>query len=320
MFDEFENIYPQKPEILGEDVKNKAQKSLFLMVLMIGVVLFMMQDNIFMLLSLIGVVLIHELGHFIGMIIFKFKDHKVFFLPVFSPFLKQKKDTVSQKQYLIMLLLGALPGIIIGTVLLYLFFEQKNEFYLEIASLFIVVNVFTLIPVDLLDGGKIIEHVFFPSNQKVKMYFVLISSILIIFVGFFNQFYVLMLIGFLMALKVRSIQKNESIYNELEEQDIDYKKTYKSLTNKEYWKIRSVFLEFNPRLKEMIPNGDMLWENEKLLTDQITMILRQDIKEDASVFFKVAIFAVIGLVLYFPISILTSHMDFLIQFVENGGF
>ena len=113
--------------------------------------------------------------------------------------------------------------------------------------------------------------------------------------------------------------QNDSIYDELEEQNVDYKKTYKSLTNREYWKIRTVFLENNPKIREIIPHGDELWENERLITDQISNILRIKIKEDASIVFKLFVLAIVCLTVYFPVDLIIKNWDLFTTYIENAG-
>lgn len=319
MFDEFENIYPQKPEIASVSKKANIQKNIMLFVVVLAALLFMLQDSMVMIATMFGVITIHELGHFVGMKVFKFKDNKIFYFPILSNLVKQKTDSVSQKHHLITLLLGPLPGILIGTILLNYYFIEKNEVILHISTLFLAINIFSLIPLDPLDGGRIVQALFFPSNQKIKMYFVLGSSLLFIAVGFYSEFYILMLFGFFMAFKVKSIQKNDSIHEELEEQNIDYKKTYNSLTNKEYWKIRTVFLENNPKIRELIPSGDALWENEKLLTDQISQILKIELKKDASFMFKLIIIVIVGASIYFPMDLVVSHWADFADYIEKAN-
>jgi len=318
MFDELDNIYPQKPEIKSLSKKELAKKNLLVFIVMLTLILFLMQDNIVLISSMFGVIFIHEIGHFIGMKLFKFKDNKIFYFPLLSSFVKQRDNTISQKKHLITLLFGPIPGIIIGTLLLNQYFISENDLLLNISTLFLAINIFSLVPLDPLDGGKLIQSLFFPTNQTVKMYFVLISSVLLIFVGFYFDLYVLMAFGFLMGFKVRSIQKADSIYEELDEQNINYKKTYNSLTNKEYWKIRTIFLDNNPKIKEMIADTDLLWENEKLLTDQVSQILRIETTKDASVFFKVAVIVIVGLAIYFPINLILEQQDFFLKMIENA--
>jgi stage IV sporulation protein FB len=319
MFDDFENIYPQKPEITSISKKNNVQKNVMLFVLVMLALIFMLQDSIVMIVTLFGVIAVHELGHFVGMKLFKFKDNKIFYFPILSNLIKQKTDKVSQKHHLITILLGPIPGILIGVLLLNYYFIDKNEIILNISTLFLAINLFSLIPLDPLDGGRIIQSLFFPSNQKIKMYFVLGSSLIFILVGFYSDFYVLMLFGFFMAFKVKSIQKNDSIHEELEDQNVDYKKAYSSLTNREYWKIRTVFLENNPKIRELIPLGDDLWENEKLLTDQISQILKIELKKDASILFKIVVIAILSAAIYLPIDLVVAHWEDFADYIEKAN-
>jgi len=318
MFDDLENTYPQKPEIKTLSEKDLAKKNLMVFLLMLTVLLFLMQDSVVIISSMFGVIFIHEIGHFIGMKLFKFKDSKIFYFPLLSSFVKQKNDTISQKKHLITLLFGPLPGIIVGTILLNQYFISQNDLLLNISTLFLAINIFSLLPLDPLDGGKIIQSLFFPTNQNIKMYFVLLSSVILIGVGFYFDLYVLMAFGFLMGFKVRSIQKVDSIYVELDEQEINYKKTYKSLTNREYWKIRSIFLDNNPKIKEMIADTDLLWENEKLITNQVNQILRIETTKDASIFFKIIVIALIGLAIYIPFNLILEHQDFFLKMIEDA--
>ncbi len=313
MFNDLENYYPSKPKMPSIGIKDVLQRNFMFIAIAIFIMVFYFSENIILIGSIFAIILFHELGHFVGMKWFKFNDKKMMYVPFFSPFLKQKTETVSQKQYLITVLLGALPGLIIGTFLFYAYLNTKNELLLNISTLFIAVNIFSLLPFDPLDGGKIIETLFFPNNNTIRMYFVLASSIIFIFVGFYFEMYVLMAFGFLMAFKVKSIQRNDFIHKELEEQDVNYKKTYKSLTDREYWKIRNVFLENNPRLKEMIPSSDTIWENENLLIEQISQILKIEIKEDASVIFKLIVILIVGISIYFPINLIITHWNTVFQ-------
>lgn len=309
MFDDLENYYPSKPKMPAISIKDVLQRNFMFIAITIFIMVFYFSENIILVGSVFAIIICHELGHFVGMKWFKFNDKKMMYVPFFSPFLKQKTETVSQKQYLITVLLGALPGVIIGTFLFYAYLNTKNELLLNVSTLFIAINIFSLLPFDPLDGGKIIETLFFPNNNIFKMFFVLISSVIFIFVGFYFEMYVLMAFGFLMAFKVKSIQRNDFIHKELEEQDINYKKTYTSLTDREYWKIRNVFLENNPRLKEIIPNRDTVWENENLIIEQISQILKIEIKEDASIIFKLMVMIIVGVSVYFPINLIVTHWD-----------
>ena len=320
MFDDFENIYPQKPDLVTIPLKDRLKKNVIIFVALATVLIFNFQESGVMLLSLFFVILIHEIGHFVGMKIFGFKDSKIMYFPFLSDMIKQKTEFISQKQRLITLLFGPLPGIIIGTLMLqYYILNPQSDVLLNLATIFLGVNLVSLLPLDPLDGGKIIQTMFFHKVQSFNMYFVLMSSILWIGVGYFTDVYLLIIFGFMMALKVRSIQKNIAIHDELEEQNVDYEKTYKTLTNREYWKIRSVFLENNPKIKAMIPSGDALWENERLLIEQISQILKIKIKKDSSILFNIVIFLIISVAIYFPVNMVMENWDIFADYIERNN-
>jgi hypothetical protein len=103
----------------------------------------------------------------------------------------------------------------------------------------------------------------------------------------------------------------------LDEQNVDYKKPYSSLTDREYWKIRYVFLEYNPKIKAMIPNEEVLWENEKLLIDQIRQVLSTETVKDASIIFKLIVIALIGCAIYFPANLILENLTEFENYINN---
>ncbi|HIP37046.1 MAG TPA: hypothetical protein EYG85_09350 [Crocinitomix sp.] len=313
MFDDLENYYPSKPKLPQVGFKEMLQKNLMFIVIFFFLLAFYFSENIMLIMSMVAAIIFHEFGHFVGMKVFKFNDKKIMYLPFLTFLLKQKTETVSQKQYLITILLGVIPGLLIGTILFYTYLQTQNQLLLTMSTLFIVINIFSVLPLDPLDGGKLVETVFFPNNNTFKLYYVLISSVVFIVIGFYFELYVLMIFGFLMAFKVKSIQRNDTIQKTLDNQEVDYKKPYSLLSDREYWKIRNVFLDNNPRIKELIPSTDIVWENENLLIAQISQILKIEIKTDASLAFKVLVFAILFVSVYFPIHLILKHWETVFQ-------
>src|SRR5262249_26862794 len=66
---------------------------------------------------LIGVLLFHEAGHFLGMRTFGYRDVRMFFIPGFGAAVAGKKEGVPAWQEAIVLLLGPLPGLVLGSAL-----------------------------------------------------------------------------------------------------------------------------------------------------------------------------------------------------------
>ena len=310
MFDTDDSIFPSKPELIVDENKSSTMKFVLSSLLFIAVFVSLFLDNYLFIIEVIAVLLIHELGHFIMMRKYGYKTANTIFVPFLGTISVDKTRKISQKQKVIIALMGPLPGIIIGCTLLIYYLNFPFEgIVLELALLFLAVNLLNLIPIDPLDGGHFIESVFFPTKEKFKMIFTLLSSFILIGAGYYLSFYILMVFGFFMAFKVRSYQKNQKIHEDLTDINLDFQKTYTELSNREYWTIRRVFLDSNPKIKDIIPNDMVLWENEKLLVDQIKQILRTEVVLDLKIGLKMVLLAVFILAIVIPGILLIQNWE-----------
>ncbi|MFK8038222.1 MAG: hypothetical protein AB8B74_08040 [Crocinitomicaceae bacterium] len=317
MFDNFENTYPEKPQLQMRKKGNAMSKYFIVFALLFLVFSNVTTSNYWIVLSFIGAVALHEFGHFVGMKIFGYEEPNFMFYSWIVDKSNKRLNPISQKNKIVTLQLGPVPGILIGIGLFFIAINSNSEMWLWLSLILISVNMFSLLPIDPLDGGNIIKNLFFPKRQKPYLFFVLFSSLAIIVIGFYTEFYMIMLLGFLMGFKVRSIQKNMLIYNALEEENVNYKQSYKNLTNRDYWKIRSVFLDFNPKLESIIPSRHEIWENETLLMNQIKLLLKADIKLDASPLLKLFNFILYLACLLVPVYLVMSNYDKIAQVLEK---
>jgi stage IV sporulation protein FB len=314
MFEGDDNIFPNKPEVILKDRRSNWAKTILSLFLFVALFLVLFSENYSLIMMVTGILLIHELGHFIMMKKFGYKSVNMLFIPMFGAMVSGDKVKVSQRQKYWISMMGPLPGIILGTIG-FIYCINYNEFGIlfELAILLIAINLINLAPIDPLDGGHVIEALFFPSNPQIKLYFTLVSSLALISIGFFTGIYIIMIFGFFMSLKVRGFQKNQRIHENLDEIQLNYKKSYQDLSNKEYWTIRRVFLENNPKIREIIPDNLELWENEKLIVEQIRQLLKGEIKRDLNrtqhIFFSIIFIITIlipSLILYFNFELITD--------------
>lgn len=321
MFEEKDNIFPAKPVLINGDVQNKGAKIMFLVFAFVFVSINYFSETYVLLLELILVLFLHEMGHYLMMRIYKRKTQGLFFMTFLTSLTSSFATTTSEKKHIVINFMGPLLGLIIGSVLFCLSVVGSPNIYLvELSLLFIGINIINLAPLDPLDGGRIISILFFYRNDRFRMIFVLISSITIILIGFFTNLYVLIIFGFLMGLKVRSFQKSMLLHEELEEQDVNFKKEYNELTNKEYWEIRSAFLRKNPKLKELIPSGYTLWENERLLMEQVRQLLRLEFKHKLPFIGKLTVLVCLLLFIGLPLLLIYSNPEIIEWYIEHAEF
>lgn len=319
MFEENDNFYPAKPELIQPEQRSRYTRIFFSIVLFFVVFVTLVSENNYLLAAeIVGILLLHESGHLLTMKLYGYKALNMVFIPFLGAMVTGQKLKVSQRQKFWISLMGPLPGILIGCGLfLWAALVAPNYYLIELALLLISINLFNLIPLDPLDGGNMIETLFFPSNENAKMYFTLGSSILIIAVGVFTSFYPLLIFGFLMAFKVRAYQKNKVIHDDLEQLELNYKKEYNELSDREYWTIRRVFLDKNPKIKELIPEDGTIWENEKLIVEQVNQLLRFEVIKDLSNLKRFFFFIILIASIVLPLVMMAKNYELIDWYMNH---
>ena len=169
------DFYPTKPELIEEKPKGGLSLTIFSMVLFVLVFLLLLGDEVNFIISLLVVLIIHELGHFITMKLFKYKNVRMLFVPLMGAFVQGSKTRYSQKQSFIVTAAGPFPGVAIGTAVMYYAAEIQNEWLMNLGFLFLLLNIINLLPLDPLDGGQMFKLLFRKNNEFFLMIFALIS-------------------------------------------------------------------------------------------------------------------------------------------------
>jgi len=125
---------------------------------------------------LFPVVLFHELGHFLAMRLFGYRDLHMFFVPLGAA-VTGRNDEVKPWQEAIVLLAGPVPGI--GLAVMALFFIQDPDTWIrELAFISLWINYFNLLPFPPLDGGQLMQLVLLDRYPILKMLIRLLSIVL----------------------------------------------------------------------------------------------------------------------------------------------
>lgn len=228
--------FPPKPELQNNE--SMLPKLLFSLVLFVAAYYVFFDKDLVKMLILVGVLFIHELGHFLAMKYFRYSEVKMFFIPLLGALVTGEKHEVSQRQRAIILLAGPVPGIIIGAVLYYFGLQSGNKELLTTASIFIFLNAANLLPLTPLDGGKLIETLFFHNQVFVSNMFTAISAAIITVIAIRFEMYTLLIIPFFMLSGIRQQYAVKKLKENLTVRGLDYNKPFDSLTNREYWLIR----------------------------------------------------------------------------------
>ncbi len=300
------DIYPQKPLIEKVKIESNWGLTFFSLVLFVGTFLFLFKDQLRFVLFLILVLFIHEMGHYIFMKIFNYENVRMLFIPLMGAFVQGSKEKYSQKESFFVISAGPFPGIWIGSVILIFASIYQQEWMLELSFLFLFLNVINLLPIDPLDGGQLFKLFVNKKRDVFLMLFALTSSLLMIFVGWMIDSYIILAFGFLMGFKVRGFQRSYHLRKVLDEKQIRYESTYNELTNEEYAKIKEVLIEETPALKKFLSVSEE--NNDDILASHVNSALLAPVKKDAKLMLKSAIIFMWLLSLTLPVYLLTSDL------------
>jgi len=285
--DQFD-FYPQKPELVEKEARGSLASTIFSMVLFVMVFLFVFSESVNFVLMILLVLLVHELGHFAFMKLFRYKNVRMLFIPLMGAFVNGSKTNYSQKESFLVVLAGPIPGIIIGAscILLSPIFVMPE--LLKLGLVFLTLNVVNLIPLDPLDGGQLFKLLVQRNNEFFLMVFSFISSLVLIIGGWFMDAYLIIIFGFLMGFRVRALQKRYQMHKELKDEEVDYNTTYKSLSNKDFSKIKEIVLQHTPALAKYMEVAESE-ELDQIIASQVNNVLVTPTKPDAGTFFKIIV-------------------------------
>jgi ABC-type multidrug transport system fused ATPase/permease subunit len=279
------DFYPQKPELIESKINRKTSLTFFSMLLFaLGLVLIGSTDFLFIFFVIL-VLFVHEIGHFSFMKIYQYKNVRMLFVPLMGAFVQGKKESYQEKQSFFVIMAGPIPGVLLGTILLYLGEVLNYNWMKELSILFLFINMINLLPLDMLDGGQMLKLFFNKNEGRFQVIMSFVSSLLMIMIGWYFSLTFLIVFGFLMGLRVRSAQKKYQIQKECEGENINYKTTYQALSNKDFSKLKEIVLEYTPALRKYLDNEEEEITNP-LLAEHVNNALVAPIDRNASSLFK----------------------------------
>ena len=275
-----DTYYPPKPDI-EEQSKTNINKSLLSLGLFILVFYFLI-DDLQVLFLIVLILFIHEMGHFIAMKVFGYNGVNMFFIPLMGAMVTGEKDRISQLQRAIIVLAGPVPGVLIGCGII-AYAQTIGHAGAAVAGfMFLLINVLNLFPIDPLDGGKLIETLFFSSNEKIKQVFLIASVVFMVVAGVFFQMYLLAFLGLYMSLRIKMVKSLSELRKKISVYKIPLIRTYDELTDKEYWTIRKEYI-MSSKLNKMIdPNEYVESQFEDRIAISVRNVLITPIEKDIS--------------------------------------
>lgn len=254
------------------------------------------------LLLITAIVILHELGHFVAMKRFRYKDLGIFFIPLLGAYVSGTKREVSQKQSAIILLAGPLPGIIIGAIFYILSHYSNSDLLLfndhdldfeKVGFWFIFLNLINLLPIYPLDGGQLLNRVFLDEEGWMGKIFVVLSAAFMIWVAINQRIYVLLIFPAMMLLRLGGDRKFDAVEKRVEEEGINLDTSYDDLSDADYWKTRNILIQEHSSFSDipLTPPFTYHPKEEKIMTT-IQSLLHRHLIQDVSIAGKLFILLV----------------------------
>jgi Zn-dependent protease len=126
---------------------------------------------------LLGTLLLHEGGHYAGMRYFGYRDVRMFFIPFLGAAVAGEKKEAPPWQQAIVLLLGPLPGLLLGCGIYFAALIVPLEPWRAGAVWLVSLNFLNLMPLWPLDGGKLCQLLMFKRARLLEALATIVTAV-----------------------------------------------------------------------------------------------------------------------------------------------
>lgn len=293
-------VYPPKP-ILIDNRGNNITRSLISLFIYALLFYFIFDQNVAYIAAVLLVLLVHEFGHFFAMKLYNYQNVKLFIIPMLGAYVSGKKQSISQKQMSIILLAGPLPGLFIGFGLYFLNKELHNESLKMLANTFIFLNLFNLLPIYPLDGGRFLENLFIRNNYGIRLVFTVISILILFSLIVLTGSFLMLIVPVMMGIELYNEIRNQKIRDYLDQEKLNYYCEYNDLPDKNYWIIRDcILLSFQKKYASVQAGVYQYSPMESVLLQHVSAVLKTNFNNDLNglqkaLFLLLYFFSLIGL-------------------------
>jgi Zn-dependent protease len=179
--------------VLNQKTRNTSGKIAFLL---FTVILFTLAFGFLfsfeLALLLVIVIFIHESGHLLAMSLLGYKDLKMLFIPLFGAVAMGTAKNIPPHKKVITYFAGPVPGILLAFLILAIarytdISILSGSTLLTAIVVLLVINYFNLVPVMPLDGGQILNTIFFSRAPIIQFIFLITSLISLAVIALYLQ-------------------------------------------------------------------------------------------------------------------------------------
>lgn len=226
-------------------------------------------------LILLFAIMVHEMGHVYGMKQKGIQTKGFYFIPFLGGAAVPSEAMKSYDKEAYISLMGPVFGILSIIPFIVLYNIDPNPLWAGVTSFIALVNVFNLLPINPLDGGRVIKSISFSINNKFGMLIVGLGMFLAMLLVWFMKIYLLVLMIIIGGIEVlsdysqhkKNLEENSITNNTYGENELmDKKAIFKYL----FWYLSLivVFIFFIHHYSE-VPGADLAL---RILQDQSEIV------------------------------------------------
>lgn len=149
---------------------------------------------------LIPILAFHELGHYVAMRLFGYRNLRMFFIPLFGAAVSGRHYNVAGWKKALVALAGPVPGIALGVVLGGVGLFLGHLQLIQAAVLMLALNGFNLLPMLPLDGGWVAHAVLFQRHPLLDTAFRLLAIVALVGLSVWSGDRILFWVGLFMLI------------------------------------------------------------------------------------------------------------------------
>ena len=164
---------------------------------------------------LVGVLFVHELGHWMAMRAFGYRNLKMFFIPFFGAAVSGRHYNVPGWKKAVVSFMGPLPGIVLGAAIGFAGIAMHEPLLIKIGVTAVALNGFNLLPVLPLDGGWILQAILLSRHHLIELLFRVGAILALIIASALTGDQVTRWVAIFMAVSLPAMHKIARITNDL---------------------------------------------------------------------------------------------------------
>ena len=184
-------------------------------ILVVSLVLFIgagsQQSSWDYLLILVPVLFVHELGHYLAMRVFHYRNLRMFFIPFFGAAVSGQHYNVPGWKKAIVSLMGPVPGIILGVIIGGAGLILHQALLTKVAVVALILNGFNLLPVLPFDGGWVFHTLLFSRHYLLDSAFRVLAACALGAAGMFSENKFLMYLSIPMFMSIPAAYRTARI-------------------------------------------------------------------------------------------------------------